>query len=505
MNAKNSRRWLAIRCTDLPLSALNAPDAFTKPTVVIEKKSVVFANTLAEEGGACVGMDITTAQLLTGCNVIERDKSREQHLLHELSEQLYQFTPYIECYCSAATSESGLLLEISSCLRLFAGLKSMVGKITNLLQQTDSTFAFGLAHSAKAAWFLSFADYEITGEETQPLFIERLNTLSIEILWDYPTVLESLLKTGFRCFGDLAQQIQQKSLRSFKKRLGVEFTELLCELYDIDQSFQQNSLFQKPRDIYTPDEWFENEIQFEYPVIQVDQLKPAIEILLQKLCDYLRKRQQQCQSIEWLISDIYRRKETFTVNSDTPQSHWQLFYDLSLIQFENKELPFEVDTIKLVCHHTLEIQHRNQTLDYDQTRKRKKSVQDFAVTIAKLKARLGDAAVYKLSYQDNRVPELTNTTVALAEKSNQDLPDIHRKALRPTWLLPKPELLEERNNRLFWNGYLNIVNGPERIIGNWWDESMARDYYLARRHDHMHVWIFFNLYDKQWYAHGVFS
>lgn len=505
MNTTNSRRWLAVRCTDLPLSALKFADAFDKPTVVIDKKSVVFANTLAEEGGACVGMDITTAQLLTACTAIARDKSQEQQTLHELSELLYQFTPYIESYCSAETADSGLLLEISSCLKLFSGVKSMTDAIANCLQQTGHKFIFGLSYSAKAAWFLSFAEYEITGDETHPVFVERLNALPIDLLLDYPKELESLLKTGFRCFGDLARQIQQKSLRSFKKRLSDEFIDLLCDLYNIDQIFQQSSLFKKPRDIYKPDEWFEGDIQFEYPVTLVDQLKSAIELLLQKLSDYLRKRQQQCQHIEWIISDIYHHKEIIKVNSDTPQNHWQLLYDLSLIQFENKELPFEVDTIKLVCHHRLEIQHPTQTLDYEHTRKRKKSAQDFAVTIAKLKARLGDAAVYKLSYQDSRVPELTNTEVTLAEKSNQELPNIHRKALRPTWLLPKPERIEERNKRLFWNGYLNLVNGPERIIGHWWDQPMARDYYLARRQDHVHVWIFFNLYDKQWYAQGVFS
>jgi protein ImuB len=510
VNEKNSRLWLAIRCTDLSLSALKFSasefaDAFARPAVVIEKKSVVFANTLAEQAGVCLGMDTTTAQLLSDCHVFERDKTCEQKALHKLAEQLYQLTPHIEQYCSPFTAESGLLLEVSSCLMLFSGLQSLTDAITHSLQQTDHAFVFGLAHSAKAAWLLSFADYAITGNETRDVFIERLNQLPINLLIDYPSAMDSLAKTGFRCFGDIAEQILHKSLSSFKKRFGREFIELLCDIYDIDQHFQQNSLFQKPRGTYTPDEWFEQEIQFEYPVLLVDQLKPAIEWLLQQLCEYLRKRQQQAQYIEWVIADIYRRKELLQVNSDEPQSHWQLLYDLSLIQFENKELPFEVDTIRLICRNTQELQNRNQLLDYNQSRKRKTSVQDFAVTIAKLKARLGDAAVYKLSYQDNRVPELTNKKIALSEKSNQELPDIHHPALRPTWLLPKPELIEERNNRLFWHGYLSLVNGPERIIGNWWDEPVARDYYLARRQDHAHLWIFLNLYDKKWYAQGVFS
>src|SRR5690606_11933569 len=121
------------------------------------------------------------------------------------------------------------------------------------------------------------------------------------------------------------------------------------------------------------------------------------------------------------------------------------------------------------------------------------------------KARLGETAVYKLSYQDSRVPELTNAILALSEKCNQELPDIHRKALRPTWLLSNPEAIEERENRLYWHGYLSTLAGPERVIGQWWEGTIARDYYLAKRHDNVPVWIFFNLMDKSRYVHGGFA
>lgn len=505
MNEQYSRLWLAIRFSDLPLDVLKPNDTLTKPIVVIEQKTVVFANAIAEKAGAYAGLDVTTAQLLSGCMTIERDQVKEQNVLAELSEQLYQFTPYIERYCSIESAEAGLLLEISSCLTLFAGVKAMTENIAAFLEQKEYRFLFGLAHSEKAAWFLSFTDYEITGQENKALFIDRLNSLPVALLFDYPKALESLSKTGFRYFGDIATQIQGKSLRSFKKRFGQDFTDLLCNLYDIDQNFLQSSLFQKPREIYKPQEWFEEEIQFEYPVTLVDQLKPAIEILLQKLSDYLCKRQQHCQYIEWIISDIYRSKDFIKVNSDTPQRYWELLYDLSLIQFENKELPFEVDTIKLVCQQTLVLQQHSQILDFDQSRQRKNSVQDFATVIAKLQARLGDEAVFKLSYLDSRVPELTNAIISLAEKSNQILPGVYKKSLYPTWFFSNPELMEERHQRLFWYGYVLPIVGPERTIGEWWGEPAARDYYLAQRHDNLRLWIYFNLYDKCWYVHGVFA
>jgi protein ImuB len=500
-----SRLWLAIRCTDLPLSALQC-DERSHPIVVIESKAVIFANPAAQAGGAHTGMDITRAQLLTGCRALTRDQPQELRALHQLSEQLYQFTPYIERYCSRGSAESGLLLEISSCLRLFAGINAMVENIAACMQQTHHAYAFGVAHSAMAAWYLSFADWSIRGDETKAEFIARLNCLPIALLVDHPRALAALQKTGFRTFGDIAQQINGNSLRSFQKRMGQTFTDLLCDIYGIDQHFQQASLFQKPRNSYQPDEWFERDIQFEYPVMLVEQLRPALESLLQQLCDYLRKRQQQCQCIHWTISDIYRQKKILTVNSDTPQSHWSLLFDLSVIQFENRELPFEVDSIKLMCDHMLVLQTATPLLDFEQTRRRKTSVQDFAVTIAKLKARLGDAAVYKLGYSNrSRVPELNNITQGLAEKSMQKLPEKYQQLLRPSWLLAAPEIMEQRNQRLFWHGYVALLSEPERIIGNWWEAPVARDYYLAKRHDHLHLWIFFNLYDKQWYVHGVFA
>lgn len=505
MTTSAARLWLAIRFYDLPLAVLKLDCQNLMPIVVIEKKRVIFANSLAEQAGARVGMDITTAQLLTECEVAKRDRTKEQCALNELSEQLYQFSPYIERYSSDVIAESGLLLEISSCLRLFGGLKKLSCLISEFLKQTLYAFNFGLGHSQRAAWYLSFCDYDIKGDETKSSFINRLNTLPIELFFDYPKAVEVLGKTGFSTFGDLAKQIEGNSISSFRKRLGKEFTNELCEIYDIDQNFLQSSLFEKPRDIYRPKEWFENEIQFDYPVTIVDQLKPAIENLLQQLTDYLRKRQQQCQYIEWLLSDIYRNKQSINVNSDVPQSHWQLLYDLSLIHFDNNDLPFEVDTIKLLCTQTTPVQHSSQVLNFDASKRKKRSVQDFVVTIAKLKSRLGDSAVYKIGYCDSRVPELTNVMVALAEKCNEELPEVHLRAVRPTWLLSKPELIEERSNRLYWDGYLAIIVGPERIIGNWWEEPVARDYYLAKRHDNIPVWIFFDLYEKKWYVHGVFA
>ncbi|MCD8560234.1 MAG: DNA polymerase Y family protein [Shewanella xiamenensis] len=507
MNAKWTRLWLSIRLVDLPLTALSGQfktEDNQQPTVVIEKKRVIFANTQAIEAGVRLGMDITTTQLLIPCHLVERDNEQEEKALHLLSEELYQFSPYISVYRSSKTPESGLQLEISSCLTLFGGLKSLCNRVEQFLGKSGFAYALGLAHSEKAAWYLSFAPWQISGDETKEFFIQRLNQLPIQLLADYPKAVDALSKSGFTTFGDLSTQIQGKSISSFKKRFDAAFVELLCDLYDIDNHFSQQSLFAKPRELYKPDEWFEEEIQFEYPIALVDQLAQPIEHLLIKLSDYLRKRQQETQRIEWQLSDIYRRKEIIQVNSDKPQSQWQLLYDLTLIQLEVKSLPFEVDTLQLKCEHTLQAQLHTGVFNFEQSTTHK-AAQDHSRVMAKLKALMGNSAVYKISYQDSRVPELTNAVVALAEKCHQQLPDIHAKALRPAWLLSSPQLIEQRKDRLFWQGYISPIAGPERVIGNWWEQPVARDYYLATRNDNLPLWIYFDLYEKKWFVHGVFA
>src|SRR5690554_378106 len=159
MSAPYSRLWLALRLSDLPLTALSltAPastalastalefeDAVTKPIAVIEKKRVIFANAPAEQAGVQLDMDATTAQLISGCSLRERDKAKEQAALHQLAEQLYQFSPYVDRYCSNELAQSGLLLEISSCLKLFGGLKTLSEKIVEFLKTTRYRVTLGL-------------------------------------------------------------------------------------------------------------------------------------------------------------------------------------------------------------------------------------------------------------------------------------------------------------------------------------------------------------------------
>lgn len=506
---KEPRLWLALRLMDLPLNALGIDSATPQALVITEKQRVVCASAQAQAQGVLVGMNITTAQLLcqgaSQCALQARNSTLELQALEQLAEQLYQFTPYIETYYCQTKPAAGLLLEVSRCLKLFSGIEALSQLIFTYLRTTLYRFEFGLAHTAKGAWLLSHQQYAITGTEDKQLFCARLNTIPVQYLYDFPQAVEMLEKTGFDTLGDIALQITAQSTSSFKKRFGHAFTETLCSIFAIEQNFQQNSLFEKPVNVYQPEEFFSENIQFDYPISQTGQLHWPIENMLHSLNTYLRKRQLECQQIEWQIYDIYRNREQLTVHCDNPQSHWQLLYDLTLIQLEQRQLPFEVDTLELHCKEARPIQNRSQTLAFDTRHKREGRSQNFAITAAKLKARLGDNAVFKISYCDSHLPETSNAKIPLSQTCQQQLPGTHRFALRPGWLFEAPLAIESRPQGLYWHGYLSLLAGPERIHGNWWDNPVARDYFLAQRHDHLRLWVFLDLHKNSWHLHGIFG
>lgn len=505
MNADRNRLWLALRLRDLPLSALRAAVQPDEPVAVAEKRQVVFCNNPAKAAGVTPGMDLSTAQMLSGCRILPREQIREKKTLCDLRNALYRFTPHIDIHQSRYDYQSGLLLEVSTCLKLFSGLTNLCNAILGFFSRTDYDVRPGLAHTATGAWLLTFANHQVRGDETPELFVARLNELPVHVLYDHHDAVDALVKMGFSTLGDVARQIESSGVASFTKRLGKEFAVAIADIYNIDRNFAQASLFTKPVSTYTPDEYFQGNIQFDYPVTLVDQLKPAFENLLQSLSVFLLKRQQACQHIQWRISDIYRRSESVDVSSDIPQSSWQLLYDLTLITFEHKPIPFEVESLELICRDLLPCQPGNEQLNFTDEPRNRNSDRELAVTMTKLRVRLGDGAVHKVSYRDSLLPERSHTITGIAEKSMQQLPDVHKYGLRPSWLFSEPQHIEQRGKRLFWQGYLTLAVGPERLVGHWWEDSIARDYYLARRQDNVAVWVYQDLHSKQWYVHGVFS
>ena len=94
----------------------------------------------------------------------------------------------------------------------------------------------------------------------------------------------------------------------------------------------------------------------------------------------------------------------------------------------------------------------------------------------RLRARLGDRAVYRLGGTTDPRPERAQ---AVADEGA----GYEESRLRPTWLLDRPIPLRGPAPR--------ILAGPERLETGWWDGAEAcRDYYVIETSLGQHAWAF---------------
>lgn len=522
-----TKQWLALRLPFLPLEVFGFSPDDTGPVIVTDRQEVVCTNRAASEAGIHIHMPASTAQLLVECQQLERDIRLEKTALHQLADCLYAYTPYIEKHPPRPRGDAGLCVEVSRSLKLFRGLPRMLTQIRQDLTASGYHYCLGLGHTRFSAWLLSLQSHSADTTANSPdNSIPRESTITrentIAALASQPLAhlalcpqknladkkmgafIDALEKSGFDTLGDLIRQVQQQSLASFRKRWGQEFATFLESVFDMDGLLQQPGLFASPLPLYTPEEFFYHSLQFDYPVTNTEQLQQPMEILLQALSDYLVSRQLQCQTIRWQLFDIHHNRYCLDVFSSQPQSRWQLLYELTRIQLENQPLPFEVDTLELICRQTDPLQSASQALAFN-GHNRSRQEQDFAVTTARLSARLGEQALFKIAYNDSHIPELSNRRVSINSAPDNTLPAAQQQAVRPSWLFESPLPVVEKNQGLFWRGKLELLQGPERIEGQWWDNASARDYFVARRDDNLRVWLYYDLLKKNWFIQGVFA
>jgi protein ImuB len=135
--------------------------------------------------------------------------------------------------------------------------------------------------------------------------------------------------------------------------------------------------------------------------------------------------------------------------------------------------------------------------------------------IERLRARLGPEAVYGLrTFEDHRPeaawrvrePVMVATSAIRSGLQNETGRNAARPS-RPSWLLPTPRKLNERDGLPRRRGPLRLLGEAERIETGWWDGGeIARDYYTALDMRGTRLWVFREREPPhRWFLHGVFG
>ncbi len=492
--------WLALRMPHLPLEVLGHGYNSATPVIVSEKRRVYALNALALAEGINRDMPLSTAQSLSAATTLEREPEQEQDALQRIAEACYQFTPYIEFY-----DEQSLLLEISRSLTLFRDVENLVRKLIQSLSALCHQLLYGLAHTGKAAWLLSWQHHPVSVQDDHKLFQQRLQQVPLHLLKEFPDKVSALQKSGFQTLGDVVQQMSSghgKSGAALARRFGADFTRYLESILGSDGQ-TQGQLFARPPEIFQPEEDFQVRIQFDYPIVDTEQLRDPMQQLLENLVEHLKSKQLQCHAIHWRLFDIHQNRQDITVSTERIHSQWQLPLDLTMIQLERLALTFEVDSLELICDSTTPLATENHALLGRQINEAFNA--DSERLFARLVARLGKQSLSKLSYSDDFFPENCQQPIPVVQNSKIQLPERHLNAPRPSWLFQPPEAVQKKNQELFWHGPLQLLQGPERLRGHWWNTPCARDYFMAMRSDYVRCWVYQDLISGQWYVHGVFG
>ena len=472
--------WLCLRFEQLPLQCLSRNEDI--PVAVLAQQRVLRANDCAAALGIRPGMGTSTVRALVGddpVQLMERDEAAEQRALQQLCCWAYSITPTLH-----TARADCLQLEIGGCLALFRGLDALLQEVRSGISARHYSAQFGLASTPKAAWLLSFADPDTALAVTTPLET-RLAGLPLQLLDDFDTAVDSLRRAGLHTLGD----ILALPAAALGRRCGKGFTHFLEQVLGRTDDRQED---------YQPPASFSDQYWFGYEVKTNTELMPAVQKLLQSLCLFLRNTQLRSSEIHWQLIGIDHKIRTLCVRSSHSHSDWKDWHQLTCIRFEQLALDTSVEGLALVCEQLTPGQQEN--IDLFSPRNQREPL---ASLVDRLRNRLGLQAIENVGCRDEHLPELA--MLVSNDPTTDTQPTSGHCLQRPFWLMPQPKPLRQRGSRLYWNGALQLVYGPERIEDNWWQEPVSRDYYIARGHEGQHYWVVYNRLDKTWSIQGIFA
>ena len=266
---------------------------------------------------------------------------------------------------------------------------------------------------------------------------------------------------------------------SLRRRFGLELLSHVDRLYGEADD---------PLDCYAPPDHFDGRIELGYEVEHHPPLLFPLRRLIDDLCTYLSIRDGGVQRFvlrlehEGLHTDV-------EVGLLAAEREPAMLFELTRNRLERVSIPKPVVAMRLLARELppfvpasrdLFDTRAQQTLPWPQLRER-------------LRARLGDEAVYRVAPAGDPRPERA------WRRDDGRLAVVPVLPPRPAWLLPRPVPLRGHG--------LRIVSGPERLESGWWDgEDARRDYYVLETAQGQRAWAFAPPGEQGgWMLHGWFA
>jgi protein ImuB len=308
-----------------------------------------------------------------------------------------------------------------------------------------------------------------------------------------PDRLQTLRAMGVTRLG----QLLRLPRAGVARRLGP------AAVLDIDIALARQAA---PRRAFIPRERFCERGDFETEIETVVYLQKALEPVVERCAQFLRERQAGVQALELRLRHRVRPASRVRVGLASITSESRRLADVLHEKLNRLELAAPVGGMELLSGPLQPLP--SDSLDaFAGLRARGMHAGAAPQLVERLLARLGEEAVYGVvCIADHRPEAAWQRVQALRVASAARVTEARPSEMpRPVWLLARPELLAADLRHVLQQGLL-LEQGPERIESGWWDgKGVARDYYIARRHQGARWWIFQERQTQSWYLHGVFA
>ena len=475
------QQWIALYLPNLPLEALTRALATPEPQAVAEHHRIVACDGKAAARGVRPGLSTAAASALAREVAIHpRNPAEETECLLGLAGWAAQFTPSV-----TLELPDSLVLEVSGSLKLFQGLEHIAGSLRAGCARMGLTALVAAAPTARAASWLAHAGSERFVAD--PAALEGvLAGLPVRVMTGDAATREALAAIGATHIGDVAALPRAGLARRFGRKL----------LDDLDRALGR---VPDPRTFFTPPAEFRARLELPAEVTQAEALLFAARRLFVQLEGFLAAR---AGGVQRLALRLFHREARFTevpIGLVAPARDAAHFTLLARERLEGLALPAAVRAIALDAGDVVPLAGEALALFDDGV----SSPGDWKKLVERLRARLGGTAVHYLAVAAEHRPErASRESEAGAGAAGADHP-----GLRPFWLLPAPQPLEEIDAAPHRGGPLKLLAGPERIESGWWDGGdVARDYFVAETADRALVWVYRERRAPGgWFLHGLFA
>jgi protein ImuB len=268
-------------------------------------------------------------------------------------------------------------------------------------------------------------------------------------------------------------------------------------------------------------ETFDARLELMHRVEDASALLFAARRLLLQLCGWLSARHSGVTAftLHWAHDAMRSRSvgegDCWTVRTAQPMRDVEHLSRLLAEHLARVELAAPVGDLRLTADEVHQLPPASASLLPDSVH----PGETLHLVLERLAARLGPERVLRPLLAEDHRPEWMCRWQA-APLTLPRKPMLGPEGPQPTFLLPQPLKLAMRGNRPLYQGELQLLAGPQRIEGGWWDRvetvdanppghtrNVARDYWVALSEHAGVLWVFQTRLDEApaWYLHGHFA